>query len=270
MHKIVFFGTSNYCQPLIESLRKNFNLLQIITKSSDFQLSYLTSLSADLFVVADYGKIIAEEIFTLPKYGTINVHFSRLPKYRGPSPVQYSILNGEKNSWVTLIEMGEKVDTGKIIKQLEYKINPQNHTTGSLYSELFKKIAADLPEIIKDYISGKLKAENQNEKEATYTKLIKKEDGFLELNDLIKALLGNEYSLVIERKVRAFDPWPGVWTRLPNGKRLKILKTHLIPNSLQTINYKLQTDLVQLEGKKPVSWKQFLEGYPEIKNQLNL
>lgn len=281
MYKILFFGSSDFCLPVLNSLYKNFSLAGVITKSPKFATAVfalknnislftpqntkdllnlkdkLADLNPDLAVVADYGLIIPEEIFMLPKFKTINIHFSRLPKYRGPSPVQYSVLFGEKKSYVSVIEMESTVDTGKIIKQIEYPFSPALETTNTLYTKLFTSIAADLPEIIKDFTQNKITPKVQNESELSCTKRINRDDGFITFDNFIEALKKSNIAQTIERKIRAFDPWPGIWTTLPNQKRLKILKAILK-------NQQLIPQKVQLEGKNPVSWKQFLEGYPQI------
>ena len=299
MTKIIFFGSSDYCLPVLTALAENFKLASIISKPlpnpvynfavksrtpvfTPFNVAQLSvlkhklaSLKPDLAVVADYGLIIPEEIFTLPEHKTLNIHFSRLPQFRGPSPVQYSILFGMETSWVSIILMSQKVDNGPIIKQLKYNVPPASETAQSLYSKLFQSVSAELPEIILNYINKKIAPVVQNEKMASYTRKLNRNDGFLPFEVFKKALLGSsinsfpENTLLnralqksdnlartIDNAVRAFDPWPGVWTILPNVKRLKILKSHL--------HSVLIPDLVQLEGKKPVEWKQLKEGYPDI------
>ena len=297
---IIFFGSSQYCLPVVHALFKNFNLQGVITKSPpnsvyDFchknkikvitpedvaQLLELkpdvSRLKPDLAVVSDYGLIIPEEIFKLPKYETLNIHFSRLPQFRGPSPVQYSILFGQQESWITITQITSKVDAGPIIAQIKYPFSPQTEDTKSLYTKLFQNLSAVLPGIIKDYLDNKFTLLAQDEKNVSYTGIITRSDGFLPLKLFQLSLTGqsgladdqntllaksiqksDNLALGIERAIRAFNPWPGVWTLLSNGKRLKIIKGKLEYQRLTPI-------VVQLEGKKPVSWKQFLEGYPSL------
>ncbi|OGG16903.1 hypothetical protein A3D78_06505 [Candidatus Gottesmanbacteria bacterium RIFCSPHIGHO2_02_FULL_39_14] len=284
---IIFFGSSDYCLPVINVLYQQFNLSTVITKSISNPVSLfaekknitiftphnvaqllelktkISSLKAKLAVVADYGLIIPQDIFQLPEFSTINIHFSRLPQFRGPSPVPQVILSGQTTSWVSLIKMTEKVDAGPIIKQLEYQLNPQKVSARTLYEKLFHLISFDFPDIIKDYLSRKLVAKKQDEKKASYTRKLTRQDGYLLFTDFRRALLSKsaDFPTYVERAVRAFDPWPGVWTILPSKKRLKIIKSHLE-------NHKLIPDIVQLEGKKEVTFKQFLEGYPEVLNQI--
>lgn len=326
MTRIVFFGTSNYCIPVLQSLKGHFDLVAVITKPNpnpviEFTRKYdiklltpigtlelmnlkenIKSLSPDLSVVSDYGYIIPESIFTIPRKQTINIHFSHLPLLRGASPVQYSILFGSKDTAVSVIKMAKTVDSGDILKVMDYpdiKINIE--TTKSLYEKLFLKISEDLPQIIKEYLSGNIILVKQNHKLATFTRKLTRDDGFLPFNSFqlilhdqplkkaFKRTLINDAldetdsaAKTIERAIRAFDPWPGIWTQLPNNKRLKILKIQLRPSVIARspdligttwqshANASFIPEIVHLEGKKPVSWNQFLEGHPDIKNQLNL
>lgn len=294
--KILFFGSSSYCLPVLESLHKNFQISAIITKpdgpTKNFALknnlpfytpsskkellklkNTLSTIAPDLAVVSDYGLIIPREIFTLPKFKTLNIHFSKLPDLRGASPVQFTILKIKKSAWITVILMDEKMDTGDIIWQKEainnltrlparQAVEPFNSLTSQeLYIQLFKIIAQKLPHIINQFIKGDLKPVKQDSSKATYTKILNRDDGLISFSDLKKALSGKISPQNIEQMYRAFFPWPGIWTKLSvknQEKRLKILKLHLMSK-------KLILDEVQLEGKKPVSFKQFIEGYPRIK-----
>ncbi len=291
--KILFFGTSNYCLPVLETLHKNFDLVAVVTKSHNMKTlsetpyrpdfigsgtgvkvftpnnksellslkENLETLRPDLAIVADYGMIIPKEIFNIPSHQTLNIHFSKLPKYRGPSPVQYTILEGDKSAWITIIIMDEGIDTGMIIWQKEVKILDGSETTSDLYRELFSIAASELPSIINKYTNKQLKTSKQLNSEATYTKSFTRKDGFIPHQVLEKALKG-EGAAKIERELRAFSPWPGLWTivNIPQPKRLKLLKSHIE-------NKQLVLDEIQLEGKKPVTWKQFQEGYPNYGNR---
>lgn len=321
--KILFFGSSDYCLPILETLYKNFHLAGVITKSYQTQTCATThhipaftpthktellnldkklrDLEPDIAIVADYGLIIPRDIFTIPKMSTLNIHFSKLPKLRGASPVQFTLLLGEKSAWTTVIIMDETMDTGDIIWQKKYPLS-EKETTGSLYKKLFNNVASELPDIIYQYAAGKLKPQKQNHQEATYTRILTREDGFIPTSVLNAAIKGESiddkdivthWSLIqllsppitmkqfsnvaifIERAVRAFSPWPGLWTTvhipaLKQLKRLKILKAHLEPTASQGETLRgyhdqlLILDIVQLEGKNPVSWRQFVEGHPHF------
>lgn len=202
--------------------------------------------SFDFFIVAAYSKIIPKEIINIPRLGIIGVHPSLLPKYRGPSPIQSAILNGEKITGVTLYLLDEKVDHGPILAKKELPI-----CNLSLF-DLSKKLAEVggelLVQLLPKFIKKEIKCLPQNEAEATYTKKFKTEDGFVKRESLKEAIkIGGETASFLERKIRALNPEPGVWTMLhenQNEKRLKILEAELKNN-------KLCLKKVQLEGQKP-------------------
>lgn len=243
--KIIFFGSDKYSEIVLEAIKKDSHF-QIITNLKD---------KPDVGVLASYGKILPKEISNIPKHGILNIHPSLLPKYRGASPVQAAILAGEKEAGVSIIKMDEKMDHGPIISQFKEEIRPED-TAEILYSRLFEEGAKVLVTILPAYLEGRIELREQDHSQATFTRLLKKEDGKINWTwDQEK----------IERFIRAMFPWPGAWTEIKvtrNKKqatrRLKILKAHLEAG-------KLVLDLVQLEGKKPVTWKQFQEGYPEAK-----
>ena len=143
--------------------------------------------------------------------------------------------------------MDEKVDHGPIISQFKEDIAPGD-TTETLRKRLFERSADVLNELIEPYLRGKITPRAQNDDEASYTKIVKREDGFVDLK--------KDAPLEIERKFRAYTPWPGIWTQV-DGKRLKILKVRLEEE-------KLILDEVQLEGKNPVTRKQFEDAYPQF------
>lgn len=304
--KILFFGSSSYSLPILETLQKNFTVAAAITKPQGITKDFanknnipvftpstkaelqalkeqLAAFHSDLAIVSDFGIIIPKEIFEIPKVTTLNIHFSKLPKLRGASPVQYTLLYGEKFAWISIIVMDEGLDTGDIIWQKEISLTG-DETTKSLYEKLFNITADSLTGILKEYVAGKIKPQRQNHSDATYTRILTRDDGFIpwnflkagldgkkidnssqsewELNDIVCQSLENcsIVSLAIDRAYRALYPWPGLWTNVAlNGssKRLKILNLHVDDN-------KLILDEVQLEGKKPVSWKQFRDGYSRL------
>lgn len=203
---------------------------------------------AELGVCAAYGKIIPLRVINLFKFGVLNIHPSLLPKYRGASPITEAIKNGDTQCGVTIIKMDEKMDHGEVVTSFKEEILPDD-TAQSLRERLFERSADVLIQLIPAYIAGKVKPKQQNEDEATFTKVLTKEDGLIKLKE--------KTPQEAERFIRAMSPWPGAWTKLENQKRLKLLKAHLEKN-------KLVLDEVQLEGKDPVSWKQFKEGYPNV------
>jgi len=281
--KIIFFGTPEYVVPILAKLAKRHEIVAVVTQPpkpvgrEQFKkyspvddwvykrdIKILRDLDtkqfpdADLGVCAAYGKIIPQKVIGLFKFGILNIHPSLLPKYRGASPISEAIKNGDTESGVTIIKMDEKMDHGPIITFFKEEILPDD-TTESLRERLFERSADVLIQLIPAYISGKVKPKEQNHNEATFTKVLTREDGFINLTL-------NREPLTIYNFIRAMNPWPGAWTllRLSTSlktsegqarKRLKLLRAHLGEG-------KLLLDEVQLEGKDPVSWKQFKAGYP--------
>lgn len=223
--------------------------LQVFTptnlKDNDLHLQ-LEALKPDLFVVFSYGKIIPGAILPIPTYGALNVHPSLLPKYRGPSPVQSQILAGETKTGVTIIKMNKNVDAGPIVAQ-ETMDMPADATFESLIEVLSNLGAKLLNNCILDYTNGKINLVNQDENAMSFTKIIKKDDGYLSQDQL-----SSIDPLQFNRMVRAYHPWPGVWTKWQN-KTLKLL-----PNQM-----------VQIEGKPAISVKEFLNGYPQATTWVN-
>src|SRR3989344_2249142 len=151
-----------------------------------------------LFIVVAYGKIMPENILNMPKLGSINVHYSLLPKYRGASPVESAILNGETKTGVTIQKMVYQMDAGPILAQTETGIFP-NETASELRARLIKTGGELLIKILPDFLNGKTKEIEQNENEATYCKKIQKEDGLIDLND---------NPIKNYNKFRAYAHWP--------------------------------------------------------------
>ncbi|KKU25268.1 methionyl-tRNA formyltransferase [Candidatus Woesebacteria bacterium RIFOXYC1_FULL_46_16] len=280
--KIVFFGTPDYVLPILTSLHKKFvsgpgvsPIAAVVTQSPKptgrkqiltyspvdkwahehkidifYQSSELikNSVKADIGVLAAYGEIIPKIVIDTFPHGILVVHPSLLPKYRGASPIQGAIANGDKQVGVTIIKMDEKMDHGPIVSQFKEETKPDD-TTDTLRARLFERSKDVIVEMIEPYLQGKIKPKEQNHDEATYTKIITKQDGFIEAESFTSE------AAKAERFIRAMQPWPQAWT-LIGKKRLKILKAHLESG-------KLILDEVQLEGKSPVSWEEFKRGYPD-------
>ncbi len=204
--------------------------------------------NADLGVIAYYGKIIPKAVLELPKNGFLNAHPSLLPRWRGPSPVQATILAGDKTTGVTIHVATEKPDAGPILAQKEIPTDITD-TCLSLTGKLANEGASLLIPTIEKWLLGEIKPKEQNHSKATYTKLLKKEDG------LIDWTKDAEY---IEKQVRAYDPWPGTFTKMKNGKLLKIKKVKVENGVLKIL-------VVQPEGKKEMSWEAFLRGHRDFK-----
>ena len=172
---------------------------------------YLRSLKPDLIVVAAYGQILSQEILDIPVYGCINVHASLLPKYRGAVPIQWAILKGEEVTGITIMQMDAGMDTGDILLQRTIPLNGRE-TADDLYRTLSAEGAAALIEALVQLENGTLTAKPQNEAEAVYTKMIRKEMG---------EISWNASALSVSRLVRAMNSWPCAYTRF-RKKTLRI------------------------------------------------
>lgn len=277
--KIVFIGTSSFGLPTLEELIKNKIIPKLIITEPDrpagrnqqmtpspvkeyakkFRLNLsqphkivnsekeIKQIKPDLIIVASYGQIIPKKILSISKWGSINIHPSLLPKYRGASPIASAILNNEQKTGVSIILMDEKIDHGPIIEQKNIKIE-KNETTPDLESRLAKLGAELIIKIIKKLTKAgrKIILKKQNHRQASYAKKFKKTDGQINWQDSPKK---------IHAQVRALQPWPKAYTQIAS-KRLIILKTHFDDN-------KLYIDEVQPEGKKPMSFSDFLRGNPK-------
>lgn len=288
--RIVFFGTPDFVIPVLKKLIDNFTVVGVVTAPDTIQgrKKLLTSSpvkqfalqhnipvlqpeklrpfregstpvveienwklkipQADLYVVAAYGKIIPQSILEIPKNGALNIHPSLLPKYRGTSPIQATLLNGDSMSGITIIKMDEKMDHGPILAQWEIPINPTD-TFSSLHHSLFKDAAEGLSGVITDFLNNKITPTAQDEAEATFCEKITRESGYFDSEN-------PPDPQTLDRMIRAYYPWPTTWTRvkLKNGEE-KIMK--LFPEGK-----------IQMEGKNIVTMKEFLNGYPELKQLL--
>ncbi|MCX7778787.1 MAG: methionyl-tRNA formyltransferase [Patescibacteria group bacterium] len=248
---------------------------------------YILNSKPDLIVLAAYGQIIPKEILEIPKYGCLNIHPSLLPKYRGASPIQTTILNGDQESGVTIILMDEKMDHGPIIAKTRYQISNNKITTPELTKTLAELGGNLLIETLPQWIKGEINPLPQDHSQATYTRVIKKEDGKIDWRKSAEE---------IERMIRAYNPWPGTYTYLKlqmtnyklqttpkfqNSKMLKIIKARVLktknqrePGAVFLTEKKelaiacrqdvLVLEEVQLEGKRKMSAQEFLNGHREI------
>ncbi|MBI2411080.1 MAG: methionyl-tRNA formyltransferase [Candidatus Kerfeldbacteria bacterium] len=282
--RIVFFGTPDFAVPCLRILSEHTTVVGCVTQpdkpqgrkqvltppptkafaeqqgilvwqpntlrsnkpiGQEFQKKF-AELAPDVAVVVAYGKIIPKELLSIPRYGFINVHGSLLPKFRGASPVQQAIADGMTETGVTIMLMDEGMDTGPMLSTHTVPIE-QTDTAGTLYDKVYIVGAKLLYETIVGYINGSIHPIEQPHAQATYTKIITKEDGLIDWSTGAAA---------IERKIRALTPWPGTYT-ICNGKRVKILRAHLSETKHLVI------DEVQPEGKKPMSFTAFSAGYPD-------
>lgn len=273
--KILFFGTPEFALPALNRLQDDgFTIIGVVTqpdkpagrkktltpppvklaaqklnlpvyqwpKFDDEAMAEITKLAPDLIIVVAYGKILPKKLLDLPKFGCLNIHPSYLPSYRGPSPIQTAILNGDQFTGVSIIKLDEKMDHGPIITQQEFEILADDNYE-SLSNSLACEAAGILVKIIPAYISGKLPPVEQNHQVATSTTIIEKEDGRIDWHNDPK---------VIDRQIRAYYPWPGAWTDV-TGQRVKIQRAHLADGQLIL-------DWVQPEGKEPMRYDDYLNG----------
>lgn len=302
--KIIFFGTPEFSVPAFRFLIENgYQILAAVTapdkpvgrkkiltpppvktfaqqnnipvfqpvslkKDADF-LKQFKELKPDICVIVAYGKIIPKDYLDIPKYGFVNIHPSLLPKYRGPSPIQSAILNGEKETGVTIMLADEETDHGPIINQLKSNISKLK-TFKEISQELSELGAKLLIETLPGYIDGAIKPKPQNHSEATFTKMLQREDGKINWSQSAEQ---------IYNQIRALNPEPGTWT-LWNNQTLNITEAEILlasvnlsPGQVQIIDNKIAIATsagylilksLQLEGGKKIDAKSFLNGHPNF------
>ncbi len=210
MSRIIFFGGSKFSQYYLDALKNTRN--EVCAFNTLPTKEEVDRLSPDIGIIAYFGYIVPEDILRIPKKGFINVHYSLLPRWRGPAPVQAAILAGDKEIGVSVAVVVKKVDAGPIIAQETVPLAP-NDSYQSLEEKLIplgsKMLLAALPK----YLTGSAELKAQNETEATYSKKINKSDGRIDWSE------SAEY---IERMTRAYDPWPSAYTEIHH--QTKILK----------------------------------------------
>ncbi len=314
MTKILFIGTSDFGIPLLDAVRKLNNVTIIgcltaldrkagrnqeitappvkiwakanrvaVLQPEDIQspatISELKERAPDLILVASYGQILPKEILELPRLGAVNIHPSLLPRWRGASPIQYTLLAGDKETGVTLIQMDERLDHGPILAQQKIMLKGK---------ESFRELYAVLQATARDLViktlpllqEQKITPIAQNEEETAYAKILKREEGRLNWSQSAEEL---------ERQIRAFHVWPesftvwqkiasdlvklkitkaSVWTadgssqkKYPYGQVILTPEKHLL---VQTGNGFLVLERLTPEGKNEMSGEEFVNGYPSI------
>jgi methionyl-tRNA formyltransferase len=264
--KIVFFGSGSYSIPVIQMLLNHGLVLVLTTESDGPLIAFLqknsvnyatTKVTGDkkiakeelwkkvedarptLGILASFGALIPQHIIDLFPNGIWNIHPSLLPKYKGPSPVQYSILAGETETGVTIISLDDQIDHGPILAQKTVSLTGQE-TTAVLLDTLFAT-GASLIEQLLDQES--VDSAPQNHTKESWSEKISKEDGYINLDTIPSVEL-------IDRMIRAYYPWPGVWTKAVLYGKEKIIKF-------------LPDQNIQVEGKKVMSYDEFINGYQE-------
>lgn len=298
--KVVFMGTPDFSVPALEKIAQVHDVVAVVTqqdrpkgrghkmqftpvkekalelnipvyqpekvKAPEF-VSILRELNPDVIVVIAFGQIVSKEILDMPQYGCINVHASLLPKYRGAAPIQWAVIDGEKESGVTTMYMAEGIDTGDMIDKVVVPLD-KNETGGSLFDRLAEEGAKLILETLEKLEKGTAVRTPQNEAEATHVGKITKDLGKIDFN---------QSAVTIERLIRGLNPWPSAYTKL-DGKTLKIWRAEVVEgeNNEQpgTILSAGKTGIqvatgdgvlnileLQAEGKKRMDVQAFLNGY---------
>lgn len=305
---IIFFGTSDFAQQILEKIYKEklFNISLIVTKpdqpvgrkrimtpsivkqfSIKNKLPFITpskiSSSSEIIallkdktcipLVVEYGIFIPSSLIKKSKYGFVNIHPSLLPKYRGPSPIQSVLLNGEKQTGTSLMLLDDKMDHGPIISQASLKITDK-HTFKSLRRDLINLSFLLLKEKLPLYFKGKLKPKEQDHSKASFCKLIKTEDAKINWNDSVRKIFN---------KIRALEEKPVAWTFTNQHKRIKIFQSKIFQEDYKTEtkektgkilynknqilvvcqNGLLEITKLQIEGKQIMSAREFINGYKD-------
>ncbi len=251
--RYIFFGgqESKFAEIILEELI-NAGLppvASIRNAKAPLDPEYLKSLGADFFLVAAFGKILKKEILDIAPKGTVGVHPSLLPKYRGASPIQSAILNGEKETGTSIFLIDEKVDHGPVIAMEKIPIDPDD-TYATLEKKLARLSADLLTKSMGKWFEGQLKPEDQDDSTATFTKKFTSDDAKIDFKN------GDQKDAWL--KIRALNPEPGAFSIL-HSEDGKILRIKLL--EADYVDGKLSLKKVQPEGKKPMDYRSFLNGY---------
>ncbi len=262
--RIVFFGSGYYVIPIVEKLREHGLALVVTTEPEGEFINYLEKqtipfiyskladesatkkikeLKPTLGILASYGAIIPKKVIELFPLGIFNIHPSLLPKYKGPSPVQYAILNGDKITGTTIIKLDEQIDHGPILLQQKIDLNG-SETPENLTEKLFSLGADMIIKIVRKIENGlEIEEKIQDHSREIFTGKISRQSGFIKLTE-------PPQQPQLDRMIRAFYPWPGVWFRTDLNGRAKIIK--LFPE-----------EKIQVEGKSVMKYQDFINGYGE-------
>jgi len=245
----VFFGSSQFSRYVLEELElAGFSpFLSIASARDALPTEELKKVSADVFVVASFGKILPKELIELPRHKTLNVHPSLLPQLRGPAPIQDTIL-GKGVPGVTIIRMDEKMDHGPILAQAKVLVTPWPDHYHVVEEKLGRAGGKILAKLLSKWVNNEIQEIPQNDSHSTYTKLIKKEDGLLDLNDRAEVNL---------KKVLAYSTWPGAYIFFKNkrGKEVRVV----IKDAKVEDDQFFPTRVIPA-GKREMDWQDFLRG----------
>lgn len=252
--------------------RKNLPVLQPERARDPQFIEQIRAFAPDVAAVAAYGQILPQSLLDVPRFGCLNVHTSLLPKYRGAAPIQWSILNGDPETGVTIMKMNAGLDTGDIVATERTPIRSDDNSQ-TLHDRLAKIGGTLLAQVMPDYVTGKITPQPQPEQGSTYARKIKKDDGQLDWA---------QPSTVLWNRVRGLTPWPGTFTHLQRTPPvlLKVHKVEVLPatESLGTSGQILGADRagivvacgagalrileLQREGGKRLAVDPFLSGFP--------
>jgi methionyl-tRNA formyltransferase len=298
---IVFMGTPDFAVPVLRRLIANHRVIGVVTqpdrpagRGKQIQVSpvkqvaldtgipvfqpekirrpeaveILKQWTPDVYVVAAFGQILPQTVLDIPPHGSVNVHASLLPRWRGAAPIQAVIRAGDAETGITIMRMDAGLDTGPMLRQRAIPLAP-DETGASLHDKLAELGGELLIETLPGYLDGSIQPQPQNDSLATLAPRIQKEEGHIDWT---------QTAAKIERTVRAFTPWPGTFT-LWNGQQVKILSGHVIEGSAapgQVVNARGEAaaigtgaglyvpDRLQLQGRKPVTLAEFLRGYDQF------
>ncbi len=295
--KIIFVGTDSVGCELLRTLSKLFDVVLVVTGqdkpagrklqlqpssiklvaeelglevfqpidiNADLSIRRMANLNPDMIVVMAYGHILSREVLDIPSIDCLNVHASLLPKYRGASPIQASILNMDSKTGISLMKMVSKMDAGPVYKQFVLNID-HSDTAIALSDKLAKLSAEEIPKALIE-VEGGLQPDEQEESRVTYCGKISKADGLIDWNRPVKEIMA---------QMRAFDPWPGTYTTF-DSKRLKILTAEISegvpdgePGMVKRDGIVCADGLIrplelQIEGGNSQSLHDFINGHPDF------
>ncbi len=300
MAAIVFMGTPDFAIPVLSALIEHHHVIGVVTqpdrpagRSRQMQASPVKQLAlknnipvlqpekirrpeaveelkrwpADVYIVAAFGQILPQNVLDIPPHGSVNVHASLLPRWRGAAPIQAAIRAGDAETGITIMQMDAGLDTGPMLTQRAIPI-AVDETGASLHDKLAVVGAELLIDTLPGYLEGRIRPQPQDESAVTYAPTIKKEEGLIDWT---------QDAVSIERLIRAFTPWPGTYTRW-NGHQLKVLAARAAPGNGQpgmvidtrgqiaigTGEGLLYPQRLQLEGRSAVSVEDFVRGRPDF------